>query len=466
MRYDSITEAIGSTPLVRIDPAVHGLRNIDLYAKLEMLNPFGSVKDRAAWSMARPGLPAARESGATVVELSSGNTAKALAVIAGMHGLSFKSVTNRMRVPEIKDLLLLLGAEIEELPGQTECLDPTNTEDPLTLFHQKLSEPGGASLHTDQYFNTLNTAAHENGTGPEILADLDGRSPDWFIACVGTAGSSTGVAKVLREHDPAVRVVGLVGEKSDFIPGIRNIDEVNEVGLFDPATYDSIETVSAEEALDGMLTLVRRCGILSGPTGGAAYFGAVRQLRAVDAVLTDDLSREPSAEPNPKPDAGRNASSPRKSPRKTAVFIVCDRVESYLSYVRQRRPELLGRPAVKNSVATLTDAELQTATVIDTADAQKWIAAERPLVVDLRGPFAYAALHIEGAVNIVDELFDELIRPGLPFSRRQPVLLTCPVGEKSARYAALLTRMGHPDVRSLAGGIIAWRDAGAPLVRD
>jgi rhodanese-related sulfurtransferase len=141
-------------------------------------------------------------------------------------------------------------------------------------------------------------------------------------------------------------------------------------------------------------------------------------------------------------------------------------VESYLGYVRQRRPELLGRPPLRNSVATLTDTEARTATVIDVADAQKWIAEERPLVIDLRGPFAYAALHIDGAVNIVDELFDELLRGGLPFGRRRPVLLACPVGEKSARYAALLTRMGHPDVRSLAGGIVAWRDAGAPLVRD
>ncbi|MEV3991048.1 pyridoxal-phosphate dependent enzyme [Streptomyces sp. NPDC049837] len=439
MRYDSITDAIGGTPLVRIDPDVHGLRNIDLYAKLEMLNPFGSLKDRAAWNMARRGLAAAKERGETVVELSSGNTAKALALIAGLHGLPFKSVTNRMRIPEIKDLLLLLGAEIEELPGQSECLDPTNTDDPLTLFHQRLNRPGSAHFHTDQYFNALNTEAHASGTGPEIIADLDGRAPDWFIACVGTAGSSTGVARALRAHDAAVNVVGLVGEKTDFIPGIRNADEVQEVGLFDPATYDTIETVSADEAIDGMVTLLRRCGLLAGPTGGAAYYGAVRHLRALDEELTD---------------------------RRTAVFIVCDRVESYLGYVRQRRPELLGRPPVKNSVATLTDTEARTATVIDVAGAQKWIAEQRPLVIDLRGPFAYAALHIDGSVNIVDELFDELLRGGLPFGKRQPVLLACPVGEKSARYAALLTRMGHPDVRSLAGGIVAWRDAGAPLVRD
>ncbi|MEG3628148.1 pyridoxal-phosphate dependent enzyme [Streptomyces poriticola] len=445
MRYDSITEAIGNTPLVRIDPAVHGLRSIDLYAKLELLNPFGSVKDRPAWNMARPHLQAAADGDGTVVELSSGNTAKALALLAGMHGLRFKSVTNRMRVPEIKDLLLLLGAEIEELPGRSECLDPADTDDPLTRFHQALSDPGSSYLHTDQYFNPRNVEAHATGTGPEIVKDLDGRVPDWFIACVGTAGSSTGVARVLREHDPTVRVLGLVADKSDFIPGIRTIDEVHQVGLFDPATYDTVEPVTSGEAIDGMLTLIRRCGVLSGPTGGAAYQGAVRHLRGADAELRET------------------------GQRRTAVFIVCDRAESYLSYVRRRRPELLGRASRSPAALSLTDAEVRAeARAVDASAARGWIESgrPRPLVVDLRSPHAYAALHIEGSVNIVDELFEDLLRGGLPFSKRIPVLLACPVGEKSLRYAAALTRMGHPDVRSLAGGIVAWRDAGAPLVRE
>jgi cysteine synthase/rhodanese-related sulfurtransferase len=447
MRLDSITEAIGETPLLRIDPAVHGLARIDLYAKLELLNPFGSVKDRAAWRMASSRLAEARDAGATVVELSSGNTAKALAVVAGMHGLPFTSITNRMKVPEIKDLLLLLGATIEELPGQAECLDPTNTEDPLTRIHRTISESGSAYLHTDQYYNPLNTQAHVDGTGPEILRDLDGRAPDYFVACVGTAGSSTGVARVLREHDPSVTVVGLVAAKSDFIPGIRNIDEVHEVGLFDPTTYDTIEAVSAEESLDGLLALVRRCGVLAGPTGGGAYAGAVRHLSRVDAELAAE------------------AAEGRDPGRRSAVFIVCDRVESYLSYVRRRRPELLRRPARQHSVAGVTDAEAAAARVMDVASAQDWIERERPLVVDLRGTFAFAAAHIEGSVNIVDELFDELLHGGLPFGSARPVLLACPVGEKSRRYAALLTRMGHSDARSLDGGVVAWRDADAPLVR-
>ncbi|MDQ1292751.1 MAG: hypothetical protein QG608_631, partial [Actinomycetota bacterium] len=330
MRYDSITEAIGNTPLVRLDPSVHGLEHIDVYAKLEMLNPFGSIKDRAAWNMMASRIEQARAAGSTVVELSSGNTAKALAVLSGMHGLNFRCVTNRMKVPEMKDLLLLLGATIEELPGQAECLDPANADDPLTRIHRTISEAGSAWLHTDQYFNPLNTGAHLTGTGPEIIKDLDGRPCDWFIACVGTAGSSTGVARVLREHDPSVTVVGLVADKSDFIPGIRNLDEVHEVGLFDPNNYDVIEAVTSQEAIDGMLTLVRRCGLLAGPTGGAAYWGAIRYLKRLDAGLV------------------RGAQSSVQ--RRTAVLVLCDRAETYLSYLRQRRPELFGRPPAPTSV--------------------------------------------------------------------------------------------------------------------
>lgn len=439
MRFESITDAIGNTPLVRISGEVHGLKNIDLYAKLELLNPFGSVKDRAAWWMLQEHLGPAQAGHQSIIELSSGNTAKALAVLAGMHGLAFKSVTNRMKVPEVKDLLQLIGADIEELPGQAECLDPTNTDDPLTRIHQQISRDP-KYLHTDQYYNDRNTQAHVDSTGPEILRDLDGTAPDYFIACVGTAGSSTGVARVLRGASPDVRVIGLVGQKADFIPGIRNIDEVHEVGLFDPETYDEIEAVSADEAIDGTLTLVRRCGILAGPTGGGAYFGAVRYLEKVDEQLAESGTRG------------------------TAVFIVCDRIESYMSFFRARRPELFGDTSRRRVSATAEQVEC--AATVSPQQAQEWIEAENPLVVDLRGGFAYSAAHIEGAINIPDELCADLLRGGLPFPRQRPVLLVCPVGEQSRKYAAVLTALGHQDARSLDGGVVGWRDAGASLVRS
>ncbi|MDO5286560.1 MAG: pyridoxal-phosphate dependent enzyme [Actinomycetia bacterium] len=436
MKYDSITEVIGNTPLVRIDPRVHGLRTIDLYAKLEMMNPFGSVKDRAAWAMVRDHLDDARREQRTVIELSSGNTAKALAVIAGMYQVRFRTVTNRMKVPEVKELLHLVGAEIEELPGQAECLDPANVDDPLTRIHQQVAADP-SYLHTDQYYNQRNVQAHVDGTGPEIVRDLDGQAPDYFIACVGTAGSSAGVARVLRSVRSDTTVVGLVAQKSDFVPGIRNIDEVHEVGLFDPQVYDQIDAVSSQEAIDGTVELIRRCGILAGPTGGAAYQGALRYLRSVDGA---------------------------PSRRRTAVFVVCDRVEGYLSYIRARRPDLLGQAQVPGHVQ-VTAAELEQAVSLSPQSASSWIRDQSALVVDLRSGFGYTASRIAGSINIPDELFADLLRGGLPFPVERPVLMACPVGDQSRRYVAVLNRLGHRAARSLEGGIVAWRDAGLPLER-
>jgi cysteine synthase len=123
MRYDHITELIGNTPLLRLDPAVHGLPNVELYAKLESHNPFGSVKDRVAWGMLRDDLAQIRASGQTLIEASSGNTAKALRVLGAVYGIDLRAVTNRIKVAEVRDLLQLFGTEIVELPGLSECPD-------------------------------------------------------------------------------------------------------------------------------------------------------------------------------------------------------------------------------------------------------------------------------------------------------------------------------------------------------
>lgn len=439
MRYENVTEMIGNTPLLRIDPTVHGLLNVDLYAKLESYNPFGSVKDRIAWSMLADDIDSIRDDGRSIIEFSSGNTAKALAALASMAGVKFKTVTNRMKVPEVKKQLQVLGAEIQELPGRSECLDPTDESDPMAQVYRAMTNEPGRYFHTDQYFNPRNPEAHEFGTGVEILEDLDGQPPDWLITGVGTSGSSAGTAVPLRKHNPQMQLIGLVADRSDFIPGIRNADEVHEVGLFDPADYNAIETVTSNDAIDGMLELIRRCGVLAGPTAGANYFGALRHLRSLDASLDQ---------------------------RRTAVFLVCDRFEGYMSYIEQRRPEIFGAPPRANSLSSVTAAEMRGVEVLAPAAAQAWIADKEALVVDLRGPFAYRALHIEGSINIVDDLFEEMLGAGLPIDRARPVLLACPVGEQSQRFAAMLTRMGHADVRSLAGGVVAWRDDRLALVRS
>ena len=263
MLYSDITELIGNTPLLRLDPGKHGIDGAELYAKLEFCNPFGSVKDRIAWGMIRDDLPGITSRGQTLIEASSGNTAKALQVLAAMHGIRLRVLTNRTKVPEVRDALELLGGELEELPGLSECPDPTVPNDVFGAIEKLMAENPDTYYHTSQYTSQRNLVTHQ-----------------------------------------------------DTIPGIRSEAELWEVGLFERDFYAEIMPVRSADAVDAAVDLARRHGVLGGPTSGAAHWAA-RQY----------LQRQPPA-----------GGGPRR-----AVIIACDRLEPYLSYIRQRRPELFGQ---------------------------------------------------------------------------------------------------------------------------
>jgi cysteine synthase len=302
--YNHITEIIGNTPLLRIDPAVHQLVNVELYAKLEHLNPFGSLKDRTAWGLVKDVFPQVIENKQTIVEFSSGNTAKALAILAGVHGLSFRTITNRIKVPEVYDVLKVVGAEIDTLLGNTECPDYEYLER-LTLNYP------GDYFHTDQYREAKNPQMHYETTGREIFDDIG--SVDYLYGGLGTAGSTRGVATFLSEKNPALQNIGVVAELGHSIPGLRNIDEMAEMGIFEKNFYQDFIVVDIPHSLESMLTLIRQCGVLGGPSTGAVY-QAVRQHLQEQCL---------------------HWTRPMK-----VVFIVCDRVEWYISYLRQHRPDL------------------------------------------------------------------------------------------------------------------------------
>lgn len=421
MLYQHITELIGDTPLLRIDPAVHQLPCTELYAKLESANPFGSVKDRAVWGMVSGHIGEMRDSGMSFVEASSGNTAKALRVLAAMHGIGLRAFANRVRVPETRDLLMLLGADVQELPGLSECPDPTAPQSVFTAINELLDAEPGKYVHPSQYTNEANVEAHYHGTGQEIFNDLG--HVDALIGGLGTTGSTRGTASLLRKHNPDLRAVGVVADTSDFIPGIRTAAEMWDVGLFEPDFYDAIVPVTAGDAIDATLELAQRCGILGGPTSGASYAAAKKYL------------------------------AERNSPT-VAVFVVCDRLEPYLSYFRARRPALfnLTRPAPP-SAEQIRDVPETTAS--DLADSAA-------LIVDIRSAIAYRVGHIPGAINIRDDYLDDMLTSGVPFPPGQRLVIVCATGAVSRRFAAMLTARGR-DAASLAGGIVAWRDAGQPL---
>ena len=420
MKYDDITEVIGDTPLLKIDEEVHGVKNLKLYVKMESMNPFGSLKDRVAWSLLEDDIEMIREEERKVVESSSGNTAKAIQGITSSRGIDFRTITNRIKIDEVKDLLITMGTEIEELPGKSECPDPNDPDDPLTYIDNLMEEEGDSYYRTGQYTDEKNTEAHREKTGPEIMEDLD--QIDYFFGGLGTTGSTKGITQAIRERNPDLNTVGIVSSSDDFIPGIRTENEMWEVGLYEKELYSDVLTVNSGKAIEATLDLIRGSGLLSGPTTGA-------QLAAIRDYFPEKLEEE-----------------------KTAVFLACDRLEPYMSYFKKRKPELFGRE--KQEIETTKEPDRIT---VDQAHQE----FEDFTVVDIRSNPAYKAAHIPGSINITGDRLKDILRTGNPFPNRK-ILVVCPTGDESGKYAAMIDEKGG-EAYSLENGVTEWRDSGKPL---
>lgn len=436
MLYKSVTELIGNTPLIEISKEITKLKNINVYAKCELYNPFGSLKDRAGYAMLKDEIQKLKENNMTVIESSSGNTAKAIQIICSMNGIPFKTVTNRIKIPETKEVLKVAGAEIEELPGLSECPDPTDPNDPVAYIGRIVSENPNKYYHTNQYTNLKNPKVHYEHTGKEIYDDLG--KVDYFFGTLGTTGSSRGTIEYLLEKNKNLKKIGIIAEKGDTIPGIRNKDEMYEVGIFNKSLYDEIVLVNSDEAIEEMLVLNRKCGILGGPTSGAAFKGTLKYLREID-----DKLKEPA----------------------NAVFIACDRMEWYMSYIKKRRPEIFDSEIKRETIRTLTEEDMKYAKTIDVNNAEEWIEKNNPIIIDLRGNLAYKNGHIANAINITDIFFEDLVDNGTPFSKENTVLLVCSIGDKSKKFSSLLNKKGM-NVYSLENGMTAWRENSLPVKRS
>ena len=436
MLYKSVTELIGNTPLIEISKEITKLKNINVYAKCELYNPFGSLKDRAGYAMLKDEIQKLKENNMTVIESSSGNTAKALQIICSMNGIPFKTVTNRIKIPETKEILKVAGAEIEELPGLSECPDPTDPNDPVAYIERIVSENPNKYYHTNQYTNLKNPKVHYEHTGKEIYDDLG--KVDYFFGTLGTTGSSRGTIEYLLEKNKNLKKIGIIAEKGDTIPGIRNKDEMYEVGIFNKSLYDEIVLVNSDEAIEEMLVLNRKCGILGGPTSGAAFKGTLKYLREIDDKLNEPTN---------------------------AVFIACVRMEWYMSYIKKRRPEIFDSEIKRETIRTLTEEDMKYAKTIDINNAEEWIEKNNPIIIDLRGNLAYKNGHIANAINITDIFFEDLVDNGTPFSKENSVLLVCSIGDKSKKFRSLLNKKGM-NVYGLENGMTAWRENSLPVKRS
>jgi cystathionine beta-synthase len=292
---ESILELIGNTPLVRLSRVTRDLlgpadRQPLILAKLETMNPGGSVKDRIGLPMIeaaeRAGL---LKAGGTIIEPTSGNTGHGLAIAAALKGYRCIFVMADKQSTEKQALLRAYGAEVVLCPTNVEPEDPESYYSVAARLARDI--PG--AFKPDQYWNQENPAAHERTTGPEIWRQTDGRITH-LVVSVGTGGTVTGTSRYLKGKNPAVRVIGADPEGS-VLSGdtarpylTEGIGEDFFPGTYDPSTVDRWVRVSDRDAFAMARRITREEGILAGESCGTAVIAALdeaRRLMADDAAL-------------------------------------------------------------------------------------------------------------------------------------------------------------------------------------
>lgn len=274
--YNSVSELIGNTPLVEL---THIEKKYDLQcrllAKLEYLNPAGSVKDRVAKEMIeqaeRDGI---LKPGATIIEPTSGNTGIGLASIASLKGYRCIIVIPETMSVERRNLIKAYGAEIVLSDG---ALGMKGAIAKAEELHKEIQ----GSFIPAQFDNPANVNAHRKTTGPEIWRDLDGRL-DIFVAGVGTGGTITGVGEYLKDMNPAIRIVAVEPASSPFLSegkagphGIQGIGAGFAPSILNQKIYDEILTIEDDVAIEYGKLIGTKEGFLVGISSGAALAAAV-----------------------------------------------------------------------------------------------------------------------------------------------------------------------------------------------
>ena len=282
MRYDSLLDSVGGTPLVGL-PSLSPGSGVRLWAKLEERNPTGSVKDRPALFMVEQAEKEGRlQPGSVILEPTSGNTGIALAMIARLRGYRMICVMPENTSAERRQLLEMYGAQIISSPAAGGSNEAVRVARQLAAEH-----PEWVMLY--QYGNQANIQSHYETTGPELLADLPGITH--FVAGLGTSGTIMGVGRYLREQVPGVQIVAAEPRYGDLVYGLRNMDEGFVPELYDESVLTSRISVSSPDALRRTRELLDAEGIFAGISSGCALHAAlVVADRAVAAGQTAEIA--------------------------------------------------------------------------------------------------------------------------------------------------------------------------------
>jgi cysteine synthase len=269
-RYESLTDAVGDTPLVglpRLSPAWEGENPVRVWAKLEDRNPTGSIKDRAALAMVKAAEADGRLTpGATILEPTSGNTGISLAMIAKLHGYGIVCVMPENTSVERRQLLEMFGARIVFSPAAGGSNQAVATAKAIAA-----ENPDWVMLY--QYGNPANAQAHYDTTGPEVLRDLP--TITHFVAGLGTTGTLMGCGRYLREKVPDIAIIAAEPRYGELVYGLRNIDEGFVPELYDDTVLTSRFSVTSYDALRRTRDLIEYEGIFAGISTGAILHAAL-----------------------------------------------------------------------------------------------------------------------------------------------------------------------------------------------
>jgi [CysO sulfur-carrier protein]-thiocarboxylate-dependent cysteine synthase len=280
-RFDNLLASVGGTPLVGL-PRLSPSPDVRLWAKLEDRNPTGSIKDRPALRMVEE---AEKEGllrpGCTILEPTSGNTGISLAMAAKLKGYRLVCVMPENTSQERRQLLRMWGAEIITSPAAGGSNEAVRVAKRVAGEH-----PDWVMLY--QYGNEANSLAHEQTTGPEILADLP--SVTHFVGGLGTTGTLMGVGRFFRAHKPEVRIIAAEPRYGELVYGLRNLDEGFVPELYDAELIDARFSVGSRDAVRRVRELLELEGIFAGISTGAILHAALAQAaKAVTAGESADL---------------------------------------------------------------------------------------------------------------------------------------------------------------------------------
>lgn len=289
-KYNSILDAIGHTPLVRLNHITRGLK-AGIYAKLEFMNPGGSIKDRIALYMIDK---AEREGkiqpGDTILENSSGNTAMGLALVCRHKGYKLKIVIRDTTSKEKIKMLEVLGVDVIKVQAS---LPPEHPES-YNHYAARLAASDPKLYYIDQHNNLDNNETHYRTTGPEIWDQMEGKV-DYLIGGIGTGGTITGAGKFLREKNPQVKVIGIDPVGSIFYQYFKTqeivkasrylVEGMGDEFLIKTAQLEFLDDmfqVTDKKAIGWAKKLAFEEGILAGGSSGANIWGAVKLAREID----------------------------------------------------------------------------------------------------------------------------------------------------------------------------------------